>query len=276
LSPDIAAAGADGAQGLIAPAGTEFGGGTTTSAIGGGGEILSAGSAMPTFNLSPGTADALGIGGSTTSDLSVGQDVGQGVGQGVGQQSGQAVGQDVTQDPTKPTAGKNTILGLKPTTAALLGISGIQALQKPKQTSADKSLETNSTPAAQQATSVISSGGTATPAWATQKDSIDADIDQQIKDQTQAIIQQAVNAGQGADSMVVKQQVNQLKEKLEAQRQTLYAQQQQKNVQAALSELGISNQALSSVSANQFNNSQQAKQQAAQTASTALLLQALS
>jgi hypothetical protein len=165
--------------------------------------------------------------------------------------------------------------GLTPATAGLLGISGLQALSKPKLPQAAQDLQKTAGPGAAAATSVIQSGGTGSPAWTTQKASIDATIDQQIKEQTQAMLQNAQNSGTGADSQVTQQQINKLKTQLETQRQTLYAQAQAQNVQAALSELGISDQALSQVANTQFQQSAQARQGAAQTASLAIMLAAL-
>lgn len=185
-------------------------------------------------------------------------------------------------DPTKTPGAMGQIkktlndLGLSPATAAMLGISGAQALSTPKLPAAANTLSNIAGPGATAASATIQSGGTSSPAWATQKASIDATIDQQIQQQTEAMVQQAVNSGQGADSQVVQQQVNKLKNDLETQRQTLYAQAQQQNVTAALSELGISDQALSSIASTQFSQDNQAKSAAASTAQNALILQALS
>jgi hypothetical protein len=164
--------------------------------------------------------------------------------------------------------------GLSPTTLALLGISGIQAFSKPQVPEASKTLSGTATAGAAQASGVIQSGGTSSPAWTQQKASIDATIDQQLKEQTAAMLQQAQNSGMGTDSQVTQQQINKLKDQLETQRQTLYAQAQGQNVQAALQQLGISDQALSNVANTQFQASNQAKQQAASTAELALLLAA--
>ena len=167
-------------------------------------------------------------------------------------------------------------VGLSPATAGLLGISGIQALSRPKTPQASRTLEGGATQGAAQANSVIQSGGQSSPAWTQQKAGIDAGIDQQIQQQTQAILQQAQNSGQGADSQVTIQQINKLKTQLETQRQNLYAQAQGQNVQAALQQLGISDQALSGVAAAQYRASQDARSSAANTAQMALMLQALS
>lgn len=167
-------------------------------------------------------------------------------------------------------------LGLSPATAAMLGISGFQAFSKPKIPDAANKLQAGASPAADQANSVIQSGGTSSPAFATQKASIDATIDQQIKEQSEAMLQQAVNSGQGADSQLTLQQINKLKTQLETQRQTLYAQAAQQNVSAALQQLGISDQALAQVANAQFASDNQAKTSASETAKMALMLQSLS
>ncbi len=167
-------------------------------------------------------------------------------------------------------------LGLSPASAGLLGVSALQALNKPQTPQATKTQEGVAGPNAKAASAVIQSGGTTGPAWATQKASIDATVDEQIRQQVAAMMQQAQNSGQGPDSQVTLQQINKLKNQLEAQRQALYAQAQQQNVQAALQTLGISNQALSSIANQQFQASNAGKQSAAQTAQIALMLQQLS
>lgn len=260
----------------------------------------------PVASLDPSTAAALGITDSGTAgglDASFNNAVGVspgGVDTGIfnpGQDSSIYTGAqptdmtdpvpDQTIKPEDVTGGKtpgvmdnvNAALkkvGLNPATAGLLGISGIQALTKPKTPQASRTLEGTSTTGSQQAQAVIQSGGQSSPAWDSQKQSIDATIDQQIQQQSQAILQQAQNSGQGADSQVTVQQINKLKTQLEAQRQTLYAQAQGQNVQAALSQLGISDQALSGVAAAQYKASQDARSSAANTAQMALMLQALS
>lgn len=166
-------------------------------------------------------------------------------------------------------------LGLTPATAALLGISGVQAFSSPEIPAAAKKLQAGAGPAADAASSVIQSGGTSSASWGAQKASIDASIDQQIKEQSEAMLQQAVNSGQGADSQVTLQQINKLKTQLETQRQNLYAQAQAQNVQVAVQSLGISDQALAQVAQAQFAESNQAKSSASETAKMALMLQAL-
>lgn len=166
-------------------------------------------------------------------------------------------------------------LGLTPATAALLGVSGMQALSKPKLPGAAQDLQKQGAAGAASASGVIHSGGTSGPAWATQKASIDATIDQQLKEQTQAMLQQAQNSGMGADSQVTLQQINKLKNQLETSRQQMYQQAQAQNVQAALQELGISDAALANVANTQFQQSAQARAGAAQTAGLALMLATL-
>lgn len=245
----------------------------------------------PTANLSPETAQLLGVNGTGGFDsTNVGQFT-EGVSLSPGGGSADGI-------PTVPDTGPVDIpgagassggggyldqasqllkkLGLSPASAGLLGVSAIQGLTKPKTPAAANSLSGSATQGAQQAQSVIQSGGQASPAWTSQKSSIDATIDQQLQQQTQAILQQAQNSGQGADSQVTVQQINKLKTQLETQRQTLYSQAQGQNVQAALQQLGISDQALSGVAAAQYKASQDARSSAGQTAALALQLQALS
>lgn len=167
-------------------------------------------------------------------------------------------------------------LGISPGTALQLGMAGKNALTTPKLPEAAKTLQNQAGPGAQAAMQVIQSGGQGSPAWAAQKQSIDAGIDQQVQEQTQAIMQNAVNSGMGADSQVVVQQVNKLKTQLETQRQALYAQAQQQNVQSALQSLGIQDAALANVANAQFRQSDEAKASASATAQNALMLQALS
>jgi hypothetical protein len=164
--------------------------------------------------------------------------------------------------------------GKNAATAGLLGLSLKSALTKPNLPNADTTASNAATQAVQGATSVINSGGTATPEWSSQKASIDATIDQQIQQQTQAIQQAAANSGEGnANSGIVQQQIAQMQQNLNVQRQNLYAQVQQQNVQAALSELSGGDSVLTSIGNTELQQSEQAQQLAAQTGELALLLQ---
>jgi hypothetical protein len=159
-------------------------------------------------------------------------------------------------------------------TAGLLGISLMNALKKPKLPSQDQTASAAATAGVQGATSVIQSGGTATPEWASQKSSIDATIDQQIKQQSEAIQQAAANNGEGnQNSGIVQQQIAQMTQNANVQRQQLYAQAQQQNVQAALSELSGGDATLTAIGNTQLQQEEQAQALAAQTAEMALLLQ---
>jgi hypothetical protein len=159
-------------------------------------------------------------------------------------------------------------------TAGLLGISGFNALHQPKLPSADTTALNAAGPAVQSAEAVINTGGTGTPEWTSQKQSIDATIDQQIQQQTQAIMQAAANSGQGTqNSGIVQQQIAQMTQNANVQRQQLYAQAQQQNVNNAISELTGSNQVLTSIGQTQLAQQQEAQQAAQQTAELALLLQ---
>lgn len=159
------------------------------------------------------------------------------------------------------------------------GISALNALSQPKLPGAARTALGTAGPAAQQAIGILQSGGTSAPIYSQQKASIDATIDEQIRTQSEALLQNAANSGEGGVtgpngqvSGVVQQQINQLKTSLEARRQQLYLQAQQQNVSQALSELSGGNQVLDQVAQLQFNQSQDARQAAAQTAELAGIL----
>lgn len=157
-----------------------------------------------------------------------------------------------------------------------LGLSGIQALSKPKLPGAAQTALNSAGPAVQQASSIIQSGGTATPIWAQQKASIDQSIDQQIQQQTESILQAAANSGMGdKNSGVVQQQIAQMQQNANVQRQQLYAQAQQQNVTNAVSELSGGNQTLDAIAQMQLAQSQEARQTATETARLALQLSQL-
>jgi len=294
IGPDAGAAAGSGSQfapAAVVPPGDGGGGGDVAD---GTGAVSASGTGFidattPTNTLSPETAQALGVNGGVDSTNVGGFTDGVSLGPGGTSNFGEStalVDSTPVDIPSSPSSGDDGLLsqagsalksiGLSPASAGLLGVSAAQALSKPKIPQAARTLQDQSGPAAQSANATIQSGGTASPAWTSQKASIDATIDEQIKQQIAAMTQQAINSGQGADSQVTQQQINKIKNQLETQRQTLYAQAQAQNVQAALQQLGISDQALSSVANQQFQSSNQAKQSAAQTAQTALMLEALS
>jgi len=160
-------------------------------------------------------------------------------------------------------------------TAGLLGLSLKSALTQPKLPTASTTAANSATQAVQGANSVIQSGGTATPQWSSQKATIDASINQQIQQQSEAIMQAAASSGEGnANSGIVQQQIAQMTANANVQRQQLYLQAQQQNVSAALSELSGGDQVLAGIGATQLQQSEQAQQLAAQTAELALMLQA--
>lgn len=277
-----AAGGAVSNDAITNPGAAEGAAGSSTPAI------LTA--ASPTMTLDPATSLALGIepgiGGITsyipaagTFDSAVGvmpggaPDFGTGITDGAIFDPGAAAG--ATGDSGGGVTALLKKMGLTPATAGLLGIAGAQAFMPSNIPDASKRLASGAGPAADQANAVIQSGGTSSPAWAGQKSSIDATIDQQIKEQTAAMLQQAINSGQGADSQVTLQQINKLKDQLETQRQNLYAQAQSENVKAAISQLGISDQALAQVANAEYASDNQAQSQAAHTAELALLLGSL-
>jgi hypothetical protein len=159
-------------------------------------------------------------------------------------------------------------------TAGMLGLSLKNALSQPKLPGASAAAEANAAAVGKSALPVIQSGGTATPEWASQKASIDATIDNQIKQQTQALMQAAASSGEGgANSGIVQQQIAQMTQQANLQREQLYAQAQAQNVQAAVSELSGGDSTLAAIGQMQANQSEQAQQLAAQTAALALQLQ---
>lgn len=162
-----------------------------------------------------------------------------------------------------------------PASAAMLGLSAANALSKPKLPEAAQSVQKANTPNLATASGVVNSGGSSGPAWNTQKAAIDSAIDRQIAEKKQQILQQAQNSGMGVDSLVTIQQIQKMTEQMEGMRQQQYMQAQQQNVQAALSEMGMSNAALGQVASQQFAGSKEAQTSAAQTAQLALMLQQL-
>jgi hypothetical protein len=162
-------------------------------------------------------------------------------------------------------------------TLGLLGNSAMTALNPPKLPGAAQTALSAAGPAVQEALATIKSGGTGTPLWSQQKASIDASIDQQLQQESEALQQAAANAGEGdpKNSAVVVQQINALKDKMETQRQQLYLQAQQQNVNAALAELTGGNQVLESIAQMQLAQDEAARNAANETARLALMLQSM-
>ncbi len=160
-----------------------------------------------------------------------------------------------------------------PAQAALLGFSGINALSTPKLPPAANTALSNASAMTQQAQQTIASGGTSSPAWPQQKASIDQQINQYVKNTEAHIKQSAVNSGMGgADSMVVRQQLNNLQQQAETQRQAMYQQALSQIVSQSVAELTGGNQTLSSIAHMELGQSQEARQSAAQTAQLAIML----
>jgi len=158
-------------------------------------------------------------------------------------------------------------------TLASLGISGMSALSHPALPGASQTAANNASALTKGALPIIQSGGTATPLWSSQKASIDATIDQQIKQQSEALQQAAINSGMGnQNSGIVQQQIAEMTRQANVQRQQLYTQAQQQNVNNALSELSQGDQILAEIGAMQLQQDERAKQLAGQTAELALLL----
>jgi hypothetical protein len=164
-----------------------------------------------------------------------------------------------------------------PAQAAMLGLSGVNALSTPKLPSAANNALDNASSMTQQAQQIISSGGTSSPAWGQQKSSIDQNINQQLTNAIAQLRQSAVNNGMGgANSMVVQEQINNLQQQAETQRQQLYSQALSQIVSQSVLELTGGNQTLSSIAQMQLSQSDEAKQSASQTAQLALMLGQLS
>jgi hypothetical protein len=156
----------------------------------------------------------------------------------------------------------------------LAGASLAEGTSKPALPAGAQTASSNATGLNSAALGVINSGGYSAPGWAAQKASIDASINQQEQQQTEALLQNQANTGQ--TGMVSAQQTNALKQNLETQRQELYAQALATNVQQAISEYTGSNQTLLGVANLQYQESAEAKQSAAQLAGLAAKLYSLS
>lgn len=168
-------------------------------------------------------------------------------------------------------------LGLTPASAAMLGISGAQALSKPKLPGSYNTLQANAGAQLPQEQAIINSGGTAAPQWASQKQAIDAQYDQMLQQQTEALKQTLASSGQGgSNSAVIQQKIAQLTQTINQQRQQAYLQAQQANVNQAIQLMTGNNNILSGIGATQLQQSTAAQQTAAQTAELALLLQSRS
>jgi hypothetical protein len=152
-------------------------------------------------------------------------------------------------------------IGKNPLQAAGLGLGLKTALSTPKLPGSLRQVGDTNSALMASAMPIIQSGGTAAPAWGQQKASIDASIDQQIKDLTAQVTQNAINSGQGGkDSLVTQQQLQQMKQRLESQRQQLYQQQLAQNVQQAMQEISGGNQALTAIGTTQMQENQRAQQ----------------
>lgn len=150
-----------------------------------------------------------------------------------------------------------------------LGASAYSFLHKPSLPDAAKQAYGVSAQAVKQAQTVIASGGMGTPLWNTQKQAIDAQIDQQISNMTRAIQQNAQNSGMGgSNSAAVQAMISDATGRLNAQRQQMYDQVLQNNVQNAVAELTGGNQTLMSIAQLQWQEDQYAQQLAASIANS--------
>jgi hypothetical protein len=158
-------------------------------------------------------------------------------------------------------------------TAGMMGLSLGTSLLGPKLPSAGQTALNAAGPAVGQAQAILASGGMSGPAWSQQKASIDQSIAQQLAQAEAQIRQNAATAGQGtANSGLVQQQIAQLKSQLEMQRQQMYEQAAQANVQTAVAELTGGDQTLSAIAQMQLAQTTQARQQAALLAQLAAQL----
>jgi hypothetical protein len=157
--------------------------------------------------------------------------------------------------------------------AGLLGMSLYNATRQPKLPGAAQTALGASSAAVQDAQGILQSGGTSSPLWASQKASIDQQINTNLQDAIAQMTQAAQNNGMGgANSGVVQQQINKLTTDAETQRQALYNQTLQQIVSNAVTELSGGNQTLGSIAQMQMSQSEQARAAASQTAELALLL----
>lgn len=276
--PSAVAAGAPGAGGSGVPGASaqpaDFSGSLASTTPT---QFLSADDTAPSLqSLDPSTMQALGI------DPTGGLNDPGGAGGDFDLSNAAVNPSDTGIDPNAPAPGAGQGGGIgswlsnpkNAATAGLLGLSLKNALTTPKLPGADATASAAAQQAVKGATSVVQSGGTATPEWGSQKASIDATINQQIQQQTEAIMQAAASSGEGnQNSGIVQQQIAQMTQNANVQRQNLYAQAQQQNVSNALSELSGGDQVLTSIGNTQLQQSEEAQALAAQTAEMALLLQ---
>jgi hypothetical protein len=164
-------------------------------------------------------------------------------------------------------------------TAGLLGMSAGNILNPAKLPPTARTAAGIAGPEASQAQAVIASGGTAGPAWAQQKASIDATINEQIQQQTEALMQAAANSGMqgpGVPTGVTQQQIATMTSQLNTQRQQLYEQALAQNVNEAISELTGANSVLMGSANLQYQEDLHAQELALQAAALAAKLYALS
>jgi hypothetical protein len=220
-----------------------------------------------------------------------GSDLTSGMGtNGLGFQTGDMSAIDAAGGGAAPTAGgsfgSDIVGGLKtaagkagtwaashPVNALMYGNALMTALSKPQLPGAAQTALGASSQAVQQAQSILASGGTSSPLWATQKSSIDQSINQNLNNAIEQLVQSAQTSGQGGrDSAVVQQGINRLNQQAETQRQQLYSQALNQIVSSAVSELSGGNQTLGAIAQMQMSQSAQARQAASQTAELATLL----
>lgn len=143
--------------------------------------------------------------------------------------------------------------------AASLTSGLASALHKPNATPAATNAANANQPATQFSTDTITNQGKPTPQQST---AIDSRIDEHIRHAEEAIRQNAANSGMGTNSMVVTQQIEQMRGDAEVMRVQLYQQQADSNMRNALQALGITSGTNISLANLQAQQQQQAIAQA--------------
>jgi hypothetical protein len=155
---------------------------------------------------------------------------------------------------------------------ALLGLSMLNALNKPKMPGSVNTLQNSGNAEVAQAQAILASGGTSSPQWQTMKASIDQSIDANVRNAIEAAKQNAANSGMGVDSAVARQHIDRIMADAATQKAQAYSQALGAIVSQAITELSGGNAVLGQVAQLQMQREEQARAAAAQTAELALLL----
>lgn len=185
---------------------------------------------------------------------------------------GAGAGASITGNPTL-----DSMLGTitkDPLKLAMLGLSLKGSLSKPKLPGAAQTALDNANSSTTTANNTINSGGMGSPAWAVQKSAIDSQYDLMLRQETEAIKQNAANSGMGmaGNSMVVQQQINAAQERNMGARQEAYQRALSENLTAAVAQLSGGNSVLTSIAQMQLSQSRDAQATAAEVAKLAAQL----